>query len=182
MARHAFIGIFYGALWWRLGLGRISERVGLVFFSLVFVTLGNQQNIPKIFQDRLLFYREKGAGVYGASPYWWSIVFGQVRRRRGWMRPCFPTIFSVLIFAWAHASCCGQAIFPRRLDSVVREDIGRALFFSRLMLSDWCVCCWGFCSRRASAARVVRWGRGWWFGLPVALMRLCWTVPLEYFH
>lgn len=84
VARHAFIGIFYGALWWRLGLGRISERVGLVFFSLVFVTLGNQQNIPKIFQDRLLFYREKGGGVYGAAPYWWSIVFGQVCC--GWMR------------------------------------------------------------------------------------------------
>ncbi len=78
VARHIVIGIFYGALWWRLGIGRISERVGLVFFSLVFVTLGNQQNIPRIFQDRLLFYREKGAGVYGATAYWWSIVFSQV--------------------------------------------------------------------------------------------------------
>lgn len=41
--------------------------------------LGNQQNIPRIFQDRLLFYREKGAGVYGSVEYWWSIVIAQVR-------------------------------------------------------------------------------------------------------
>ena len=54
------------------------ERVGVIFFSLVFVMLGNQQNIPRIFLDRLLFYREKGAGVYGAVEYWWSIGFAQV--------------------------------------------------------------------------------------------------------
>eukprot|EP00752_Nemacystus_decipiens_P008555 g7642.t1 len=96
VARHAFIGVFYGALWWRLGLGRISERVGLVFFSLVFVTLGNQQNIPKIFQDRLLFYRERGAGVYGASPYWWSIVFGQLP-----LAVLTTTVYSSLVYIMA---------------------------------------------------------------------------------
>eukprot|EP00903_Cladosiphon_okamuranus_P016410 g15131.t1 len=96
VARHAFIGIFYGALWWRLGLGRISERVGLVFFSLVFVTLGNQQNIPKIFQDRLLFYRERGAGIYGASPYWWSIVFGQLP-----LAMLTTTVYSTLVYIMA---------------------------------------------------------------------------------
>lgn len=75
------MGTFYGTLWWRLGAGRVYERVGVIFFSLVFVMLGNQQNIPRIFQDRLLFYREKGAGVYGPVEYWWSIVVAQVR---GW--------------------------------------------------------------------------------------------------
>ena len=79
MARHAFVGTFYGALWWRLGVGRVYERMGVMFFSLVFVMLGNQQSIPRIFQDRLLFYREKGAGVYGSVEYWWSIVVAQVR-------------------------------------------------------------------------------------------------------
>lgn len=63
-------------------MGRVYERVGVMFFSLVFVMLGNQQNIPRIFQDRLLFYREKGAGVYGPVEYWWSIVVAQVR---GWL-------------------------------------------------------------------------------------------------
>ncbi|CAM9914015.1 unnamed protein product [Scytosiphon promiscuus] len=59
-------------------MGRVYERVGVIFFSLVFVMLSNQQNIPRIFQDRLLFYREKGAGVYGPVEYWWSIVIAQV--------------------------------------------------------------------------------------------------------
>jgi hypothetical protein len=30
----------------------------------------NPQTIPAVFEDRLLYYREKGANVYGAYSYW----------------------------------------------------------------------------------------------------------------
>lgn len=45
----------------------IQSRLSLLFFAIMFVMLGNQQAIPSVFEDRLLYYREKGAHVYG--PY-----------------------------------------------------------------------------------------------------------------
>jgi hypothetical protein len=44
----------------------IQSRLSLLFFAIMFVMLGNQQAIPSVFEDRLLYYREKGAHVYGA--------------------------------------------------------------------------------------------------------------------
>lgn len=76
--KYAVIGIFHGTLWWRLGVGKVSDRVAVLFFSLMFVLFDNEQSIPKIFFDRLLFYREKGAGVYGPVEYWLSITFAPV--------------------------------------------------------------------------------------------------------
>jgi ABC-type multidrug transport system permease subunit len=42
------------------------------------MVLGHQQAIPALFEDRLLFYRERGAGAYGALPYWVSSWFLQL--------------------------------------------------------------------------------------------------------
>ena len=47
----------------------IQSRLSLLFFAIMFVMLGNQQAIPSVFEDRLLYYREKGAHVYGAYRY-----------------------------------------------------------------------------------------------------------------
>lgn len=44
----------------------------------MFLVLGHQQAIPALFEDRLLFYRERGAGAYGALPYWISSFFLQL--------------------------------------------------------------------------------------------------------
>lgn len=52
--------------------------MGVIFFSLVFVILGNQQNIPRVFQERLMLYRERGAGVYGSVEYWVAIGLSPV--------------------------------------------------------------------------------------------------------
>jgi len=44
----------------------------------MFMILGHQQAIPALFEDRLVFYRERGARAYGAFPYWISCWFLQV--------------------------------------------------------------------------------------------------------
>ena len=48
--------------------------LGLLFFSLLFVIFGIQQMIPTIFEERLLFYRERSAGAYGSAAYTLSSV------------------------------------------------------------------------------------------------------------
>lgn len=70
LCKHVFVGLFYGSLWYQLGVGKIYERVGVIFFSLIFVIIGNQEGIPRVFNDRLMFYRERSAGVYGTFEYW----------------------------------------------------------------------------------------------------------------
>jgi hypothetical protein len=35
-----------------------------------------------VFDDRLLFYRERGAGVYGSLPYWFSSSIAYVLQVR----------------------------------------------------------------------------------------------------
>ncbi len=39
------------------------------------MTIGHQQVMPIIFDERLIYYREKSAGAYGAFPYWISGMF-----------------------------------------------------------------------------------------------------------
>ncbi|GMI10474.1 hypothetical protein TrLO_g8347 [Triparma laevis f. longispina] len=71
--RHIVVALFYGSIYRDLKGSpnpQILERCSLCFFTLMFVTMGQQQNIPIIFDERLLFYRERGAKVYGNFSYW----------------------------------------------------------------------------------------------------------------
>lgn len=72
LLQRMFVGIFYGALWFQLGVDGLYERFSLLFFSLVFICMGNQQSIPTIFEERLLFIRERSAGACGCWAYWMS--------------------------------------------------------------------------------------------------------------
>lgn len=76
--RHILIALFYGTIFLDLSDDEYTERMSLMFFSLMFMILGHQQAIPALFEDRLLFYRERGAGAYGAVPYFVSAFFLQV--------------------------------------------------------------------------------------------------------
>lgn len=87
------MGLFYGSIFYQIDTGTdtadYTNRLSLMFFSLMFMVLGHQQAIPSLFEDRLVFYRERGARAYGAIPYWFSSWFLQV-----------PLIFiNVLIFS-----------------------------------------------------------------------------------
>ena len=68
--RHIVVALFYGSIYSNLGATDLLERCSLCFFTLMFVTMGQQQNIPIIFEERLLFYRERGAKIYGNFSYW----------------------------------------------------------------------------------------------------------------
>ncbi|CAN0027756.1 unnamed protein product [Discosporangium mesarthrocarpum] len=133
LGRHAFVGVFYGILWWHVGDGEVSERVGILFFSLVFIMLSNQQNIPYIFQDRLQYYREKGAGVYGEFPYWWSITLAQVP-----LAVLNSVIYSSLVY-WM----CG----------LNNSDPGRFGYFTGVMILSNLVAL-SFCQMLASFTRL----------------------------
>eukprot|EP01039_Chlorochromonas_danica_P003350 gene3350-3673_t len=72
--RHVFVGLFYGSLYYQLAGGTSSDaysnRSGIFFFSLLFMIIGHQQAIPTFLNERLVFYRERGAKAYGAFSYW----------------------------------------------------------------------------------------------------------------
>jgi len=69
---HAFISLFYGSLYYNLDNDQYQERLSLLFFSLIFAIMGHQKSMPAIFEERLMFYRERGAGAYGPVAYWFS--------------------------------------------------------------------------------------------------------------
>jgi len=70
LIRHVLVALFYGSLYWQVAPTAIQSRLSLLFFAIMFVMLGNQQSIPAVYEDRLLYYREKGAHVYGPYSYW----------------------------------------------------------------------------------------------------------------
>ena len=76
--RHIAVGLFYGSIFYNLGDDDYTERMSVMFFALMFMVLGHQQAIPALFEDRLLFYRERGAHAYGALPYWISSFYLQL--------------------------------------------------------------------------------------------------------
>ncbi len=76
------MGAFYGSIYFQLAGGSdstaYSNRSGIFFFSLLFMVIGHQQAIPVYMEERLLFYRERGAKAYGALSYWITTFILQV--------------------------------------------------------------------------------------------------------
>lgn len=74
--RSIIIGVLYGTLFYDLGGGTTStvytSRMVLFFFSLMVFLMVHQQDIPDLINDRVVYYRERGAGIYGVFPYWLS--------------------------------------------------------------------------------------------------------------
>jgi len=70
LIRNVVLGLFYGSLFYHLGVEDTSDKLSLFFFTLSASILGHNQSIPGIFMDRLLFYRERGANAVATLPYW----------------------------------------------------------------------------------------------------------------
>mmetsp|Transcript_1087 Transcript_1087/g.1754 ORF Transcript_1087/g.1754 Transcript_1087/m.1754 type:complete len:1273 (+) Transcript_1087:64-3882(+) len=113
--RHIFVALFYGSIFWKLGDEDYTERLAVMFFAIMFMILGHQQAIPALFEDRLLFYRERGAKAYGAFPYWVSSFYLQLPQG----------ILNVLVFSAIAYYMCG----------FVEGHFGP--FFLALLLSSW---------------------------------------------
>ena len=92
-----FVALFYGSIFWKLGPDEANERMAVFFFSLMFMIMGHQQAIPLLFEDRLMFYRERGAKAYGAIPYWFSSFIFQLPM----------IVVNVLLFAAITYDMCG---------------------------------------------------------------------------
>jgi ABC-type multidrug transport system ATPase subunit len=96
-ARHIIVGLFYGSIFYNLDNTQFTERLSVFFFGLMFMVLGHQQAIPALFEDRLVFYRERGAHCYGAIPYWVTL----------WILQIPFAMINVLIFALITYFMCG---------------------------------------------------------------------------
>ena len=96
-ARHIIVGLFYGSIFFNLDDTQYSERLAVFFFGLMFMVLGHQQAIPALFEDRLVFYRERGAHCYGAFPYWVTL----------WILQVPFAMMNVMVFALITYHMCG---------------------------------------------------------------------------
>jgi len=76
--RYLILGLFYGSLFFDLGQDNQTDKLGLFFFMLLLSILNHQTAIPAMIEDRLLFYRERGAGALSTRSYWSTIALIQI--------------------------------------------------------------------------------------------------------
>jgi len=87
LARHPFlltvhfaaafaVALGVGLIFWRVGnnQGGIQNRLGSLFFMLLYLTLMSLSSLPVWREDRLLFLRERANRVYGTNAYFTSMV------------------------------------------------------------------------------------------------------------
>jgi ATP-binding cassette subfamily G (WHITE) protein 2 (SNQ2) len=121
LIRHIVVAVFFGSIFYHLGDGTESSlytnRLSLLFFCLVFLVVGHQQSIPSLYEDRLLFYRERGSKLYGAIPYWFS----------AWLIELPITLMNVLIFS----------VIVYKMSSLNTASGCFGYFFGQLLLADW---------------------------------------------
>ena len=74
--RTIVVSLFYGTIFIGVGKGGDSSAyfnmLSVLFFSLTNNVMGMQTAVPAMINNRLVFYRERGAMAYGAFPYWIS--------------------------------------------------------------------------------------------------------------
>ena len=70
------VALGVGAVFWQVGSnqGGIQNRMGSLFFVLLYLTLMSLSSLPVWREDRLLFLRERANGVYGVNAYFASML------------------------------------------------------------------------------------------------------------
>ena len=70
------VALGVGAVFWQVGSnqGGIQNRLGSLFFVLLYLTLMSLSSLPVWREDRLLFLRERANGVYGVNAYFASMM------------------------------------------------------------------------------------------------------------
>ena len=72
--------------------GGIQNRMGALFFTLLYLTLMSLSSLPVWREDRLLFLREKAAGAYDTASYFVAVVVFDVLALR-----VLPPLFFALV-------------------------------------------------------------------------------------
>ena len=70
------VALGVGAVFWQVGSnqGGIQNRMGSLFFVLLYLTLMSLSSLPVWREDRLLFLRERANSVYGVNAYFASML------------------------------------------------------------------------------------------------------------
>lgn len=80
--RYTIIAAFYASIYYNQPGGTdpavYYNRLALIFFSVLSVMVGHQSLMSELIEERLLFYRERGAKAYGEFSYWVSATFVSV--------------------------------------------------------------------------------------------------------
>ncbi|KAJ1423014.1 P-loop containing nucleoside triphosphate hydrolase protein [Ochromonadaceae sp. CCMP2298] len=103
MGRDFAVGIFYGSVYFQLDTGEgcdetcYNDRLSLIFFSLMLMFMGQLDMVSFLVDDRLVYYRERGAKTYGPLAYWLSLWVPQV--------PILP--FNVILYCMTVYPMCG---------------------------------------------------------------------------
>jgi ATP-binding cassette subfamily G (WHITE) protein 2 (SNQ2) len=70
------VALFYGTIFFQLPGGYnptdYTNRISIIFFTLMSLLMNQQEEIPMLIDDRLIFYREKSAYAYSPFSYWIS--------------------------------------------------------------------------------------------------------------
>jgi len=73
LARHLVVAVFYGSLYYKSPGGTATSsytnRLAMIVYALMFVTFSNIQQVALVFENRLIYYRERAAGAYGVIPH-----------------------------------------------------------------------------------------------------------------
>lgn len=81
----------------------IQSRLGVLFFIVMFLSTMSLSSLPVWREERLLFKRERGNGVYGASAYFLSVLLFDLIPLRV-LPPMFFAIFSYWMIG-LHEGC-----------------------------------------------------------------------------
>ena len=106
LARHPFLltahfaaafatALGVGLMFFRVGSdqGGIQNRMGALFFILLYLTLMSLSSLPVWREDRLLFLRERAAGAYGTHAYFAAVAAFEIVVLRV-VPPIFFTVFA----------------------------------------------------------------------------------------
>lgn len=78
------VGFFYGSVYYQLDTGDgcddncYTDRMSLLYFSVMLMLMGQMDNISNVIQDRLVYYRERGAKAYSPFAYVVSLVLPNI--------------------------------------------------------------------------------------------------------
>jgi ABC-type multidrug transport system permease subunit len=78
------VGFFYGSVYYQLDTGDgcdencYTDRMSLMYFSVMLMLMGQLDSISIVIEDRLVYYRERGAKAYSPFAYYLSTFLIQI--------------------------------------------------------------------------------------------------------
>jgi len=88
----------------------IQNRMGALFFVLVYLALLSLSSLPLWREERALFLRERASGVYGTGAYFVTVVLFDLLPLRI-LPPCLLTVVAYPLVGLQHESWRGPACF-----------------------------------------------------------------------